>query len=857
MARRGGEGSFCARGCSRKSRGDYYSDVDERRSPGQQPECYAEPLNPPKNAGQRLAPGRPKPENRGARNRYERMLKTEAPYLSYWAQAETDQNTDKKGGRDGSVVVSESSYYGDTSVEAVSVICKAPPLKSNGAKKNNERGACKGDGTYKEVDELGPSEVSQKAKNGAGAKDGGRPNGKAPGSTFAAAGRVLNGRRHSAPESDVLASGVTQPKAVPQRGNHSRDKAVDPARTLRRPLEDKPLGGPFGDEQGLEGLVPADASLAAWEKDARPLFALSEDIVQVRSESSTVGAPAPGPRNKSSEKGHSIIAVVNGTERSNAMAERSAAAHDFFIERRTAEQERNGQKVLPAVEEPVVVPAVAEMSTEIKAHPQRSERTVVKSQAVVTGERYPLGSDSYYARDVGMTAKSGRYRRHSDDSPVAEVHEGFDVTDDELKGLLGSKKRSAGGRRNGGTNGRKSERKAIQPQSGAGGGRTQRRFVFKRQQQMNHSGGADVGEDDEFDASYKTASGKHSWSMEGTSGNYVSAEPHDATEQVWSRRRDCSNIEKHWGAEYSDAESDETIGPGQSWLQEVCSEEMFRTANSRSTDENEGPGKCHSAHQMGYGGGRFVQESAEVRRKFTSDAGPDGGIEESSFGDESPSLAKESQSWSIVSSEENLEGVDRHRWVTMSENEDYVGNLIPDEKVRSKKNAWTGRHTVLFERRIARARAAPEQTGQHEARGPSSARGSACERATSFLIASVLVFDAKLARFLTTARLCSYSLPLGRGHLATQRIHASRQELPHCSLRGRLRLRGRRLQPGRPGVRRTRPVGSMLLSGRPQDVLEEVLFHEPGQGVSRVCGRGKVHLRRWRQGQHWKDYGYC
>ncbi|KAK8780448.1 hypothetical protein V5799_018217 [Amblyomma americanum] len=310
------------------------------------------------------------------------MLMTEAPYLSYWAQVETDQNTDKKGGRDGSVVVSESSYYGDTSVEAVSVIVKAPPLKRNGAK-NNERGACKGDGAFMEVDELGPGEVSQKAKNGAGAKDAGRPSGKAPGSTFAAAGRGLNGRRHCAPESDVLASGATQ--VVPQRGNHSRDKAVDPARTLGRPLEDKALEGPFGDKQDLEGLVPADASLAALEKDERPLFAVPEDIVQVRSESSTVGAPAPGPRKKSSEKGPIFIAVVDGTERSNAMAERNAAAQDFFIERRTAEQERNVQKALPAVEEPVVVSAVAGMSTKIKAHPQRSERTVVKSQAFVTG----------------------------------------------------------------------------------------------------------------------------------------------------------------------------------------------------------------------------------------------------------------------------------------------------------------------------------------------------------------------------------------------------------------------------------------------------------------------------------------
>ncbi|KAK8780449.1 hypothetical protein V5799_018218 [Amblyomma americanum] len=162
---------------------------------------------------------------------------------------------------------------------------------------------------------------------------------------------------------------------------------------------------------------------------------------------------------------------------------------------------------------------------------------------------------------------------------------------------------------------------------------------------MNHSGGADVGEDDEFDASYKTcaaASGKHSRSMEGSSGNYASAEPHDATEQVWSCRRDCSNIEKHWGLN-SPTLSDETIGPGQSWLQEVCSEEVFRTANSRSTDENEG--KCHRAHQMGYGGGRFVQKSVEVGRKFASGAGLHGVIEESSFGDESPSLAKESQSW--------------------------------------------------------------------------------------------------------------------------------------------------------------------------------------------------------------------
>ncbi|KAL3186475.1 hypothetical protein MRX96_027515 [Rhipicephalus microplus] len=202
MQRRSTDGSFRTPESFRKSRGDFFYDgsdrdvVDVRRQREAKPERrhddsygdrYDEATYVPRKPDQRFVSR--KHGNGGVQRRHDWAHKTEMPYLSYRAEVPenkmaplpsklADANDDKRdisvrGANAGSGVVSESSYYGDTSIEALSVTAKtvssAPAARRYGDKQG-ERDPCRGDADYVNTDtSYVGSSAKQKPKYGGGA----------------------------------------------------------------------------------------------------------------------------------------------------------------------------------------------------------------------------------------------------------------------------------------------------------------------------------------------------------------------------------------------------------------------------------------------------------------------------------------------------------------------------------------------------------------------------------------------------------------------------------------------------------------------------------------------------------------
>lgn len=723
MQRRNADASFYTTESSRKSRGDFFYDesdhevddvrpqreVKQRRHDDRCGDRYDEASCGPRKPDQRLVFR--KLGSRGVARRHDCIPKTETPYLSYRAAVQENQvapsppklvdaNDDKRdisvrGGDSASGVVSESSYYGDTSVEALSVTAKTvsslPGARRNGDKKKAERGPCRGDHDYMNADTCDGSGANQKAKNGGGAlcKNADKRNGNAPNANGNTASGHSNGQRNSVQESELLATGAASLLAK------MKIKQEDEKKGVQRIHSPRTFGGVFGEECAVDGLLPADASLEKLEKEAGLGYAtykanalpMGEEVIRTSSQSTVVGLPAPEFRLRSPDEGRGMAASV-GTGKLKKVEAKGmhAFAEESFVEKRATEQRsrrRNGQKTLP-IEEPVVVPAVSIESMATTVYPQsknESEDVIVKCPAVVTGKRYPEGRDSYYRRDIEVTATVGRPRRSDENSGKvpAEVYEGFDVTDDEIRCLLESKSGNGSGRKTERTGEYKTASSggpsSLPYSSSASGKKNSSRFVFKMQRARDSDMELKVDHDCERDETFKSCrtggSVKLSSQTRGgsSSDRYVSArgEPEglrDVAHNAPSYR--TPQIEQHLETEYSDAESDETLTAGEN-------DSQFASAASRWTEGKDDPRmKLQREQAIDSASGRLVRESTRMERKFACDAlrQTDGEYVTASGGDESPSLCSELQSWSIVSTSGSFEGDDRRRLVNDLDNEE-------------------------------------------------------------------------------------------------------------------------------------------------------------------------------------------
>ncbi|KAH6941717.1 hypothetical protein HPB50_022928 [Hyalomma asiaticum] len=700
MQRRSTDGSFYTPQSLRKSGGDFFYDesdsevVDERHKRETRPrrrhddrygDRFEEATYGPRKLDQRFA-SRKLDRGEGVR-RHNWSQKTETPYISYRAEVQENQKpissptkvvdakddkryVDVRGAGAASGVVSESSYYGDTSVEALSMTAKtvsspADPRRNEDTRKV-ERGPCRGDAAY--GDTQGGSGGSQRAKNVAGvlSSSGERRNGSAPISHGTAAKGQNNGRKNSVQENELPTNGAAslQAKTVKREEGKGVAKRIDSPRTL---------GGVFGEELALDGLLPADASIDKLEKEAGLGYAAykttalptGEEIIQASSQSSVVGLPAPGFFLRSSDEGRGKAAPTGKGKLNRAEARGlEVSAEDSFAEKRATEQQsrrRNGQKALPVVEEPVVVPAVATESMTSADYSQDKERH--------RGNRRQ-NSGCCHRREV-----------------PAEVHEGFDVTDDEIRHLLDSRRRNGSGRRTERTSEYKTASSggpSSMPYSPSASGRKNSRgFVFKMQRV--NSSGIDLSEEDyDRDATFRSCrtggSAKLSSQRQvgSSSDKYASArrEPEaDVARNAPGYR--SSKIDEHSEAEYSDADSEETLRAGEGYAEgafEDDSDSQFTTVASKWTEGKSDPRtKLQAERTIGPTRGRFVQESARVERKFVSKPveRTEGEYLTPTCEDESPSGRSELQSWSVVSTEAGSSGdYDRRRLFDKFEDEE-------------------------------------------------------------------------------------------------------------------------------------------------------------------------------------------
>ncbi|KAL1426770.1 hypothetical protein MTO96_017998 [Rhipicephalus appendiculatus] len=645
MQRRSTDGSFRTPESSRKSRGDFFYDESDRdvgdvrrqrevksqrRHDDRYGDLYDEATYVPRKPDQRFASR--KYGNGGVQRRHDWVQKTETPYLSYRAEVQENEmpplpsklvnaNDDKRDinvrGADAvSGVVSESSYYGDTSVEALSVTAKtvssAPGDRRNGGKKG-ERGPCRGDADYINTDTYDGSGAKQKPKNGGGAssKNAEKRNGNVTNANGNTAKGYSNCRTNSVREPELNASGAASLQAKTKiKREDKKGAGIHSPRTL---------GGAFGDERTFDGILPADASLEKLEKEAGLGYAtykanavpMGEEIIESSSSSSVVGLPAPEFRLRSPGEGRGMAASVgNGKLKKVAAKGTSASAEESFVEKRATEQRScrpNGQKTLP-IEEPVVVPAVSVESMATTAYPHSKN-----------------GQDSYYGRGVEATARSGRRRRSDDDSKVpAEVYEGFDVTDDEIRCLLDSKSRNGSGRKTERTSEYKTASSgfpSLLPYSSSGSGKKDSARLVLKMQRAKDSDMELTEDDDDYDRDVTIKSGR--------TGGSVKLSSH--------------------GRGGSSSDSFEVDGRKDDLRIELRRE-----------------------HPIGAAGGRLVRESTRVERKFVSYSlrETEGEYVTAGCGDECASSLGELQSWSTVSTDGSFRGKDRRRLVDNVDNVD-------------------------------------------------------------------------------------------------------------------------------------------------------------------------------------------
>ncbi|XP_064476961.1 beta-scruin-like isoform X2 [Ornithodoros turicata] len=383
MHRRSSENSYYTAQHSHRSRGDYYDSCST--SPAGDKGDVSPLVVLPKQRGQpelyqsqRRNPRRPPLPSYAV---YRAEVETPVPPVV----AEKHNGQGKNGaassgiqtGRDGNNngvvkkrnIVSESSYYGDTSVEAISAATEN--------KKSLRR------------------------------------------NSLPAAPEVLPST--SAPSTGARPKNGTKPSS---RRSSDQGKFSE--------------GGVFR----LEGLMAADAELGAEngveEKDKPKAFD-SDESIQPSSQSTFVGLAPPSsvPARAEARPENDLVKALENLGKSET-------DEPVIKEKKAAEQQTSAGTVKvekePVVEEPILVASAAPVSKAIKyPKPKGAEKQEVKvEKCQMTGIRYPSGRKSYYSEDAAIKkeVKKGRERTGAESGSLVDVHEGFYLTENEIKRLL-------------------------------------------------------------------------------------------------------------------------------------------------------------------------------------------------------------------------------------------------------------------------------------------------------------------------------------------------------------------------------------------------------------------------------------
>ncbi|KAM7286935.1 hypothetical protein ISCGN_030633 [Ixodes scapularis] len=291
-------------------------------------------------------------------------------------------------------VLSESSYYGDTSLEALSVLRKEDA--SDGRQAASER--------RRRSNDAGKNPVESE--------------------TLAASSAIQTGANK------VHERSASQKLDYPRFDDQSCKK----------------------DALEIEGLMPGDVDMDVLEKVAGPRYRgpnipqqTEGDIVQAHRDYRMLGAVAPPSTSGLDAESEDGIHVLKALERLNQQLlddkprTSSLSSEQVVVEQRASEQRSsrpNGKRV-PVSQEPLIVPASAATAKAIK--PMRrtlSDQDVTPTQGMVTGLKYPYGRTSYEESKQRESRRNGQGRRPETDDSTVEVHEGFVVTDDEIKLLL-------------------------------------------------------------------------------------------------------------------------------------------------------------------------------------------------------------------------------------------------------------------------------------------------------------------------------------------------------------------------------------------------------------------------------------
>ncbi|KAG0414822.1 hypothetical protein HPB47_008024 [Ixodes persulcatus] len=516
-------------------------------------------------------------------------------------------------------VLSESSYYGDTSLEALSVLRK------------------------------------EDASNGRQAASGRR--------------RRSNDAGKNPVESETLAAS----SAIQTGANKVHERSA------------QKLDYPRFDDQSckkdaleIEGLMPGDVDMNVLEKVAGPRYRGSNipqqnegDIVQAHRDDRMLGAVAPPFTSGLDAESEDGIHVLKALERLNQQLlddkprTSSLSSEQVVVEQRTSEQRSsrpNGKRV-PVSQEPLIVPASAATAKAMK--PMRrtlSDQDVTPTQGMVTGLKYPCGRTSYEESKPRESRRNGHGRRPDTDDSTVEVHEGFVVTDDEIKLLLAES--------NDKHKGKISDPKVPPRQSTTISSKLHRHDAERGHHEFEHDSCQDEYRNDshfrarnrEYDVQPEIQSDTTPRS-EGRQFNWNGSVPRDSRHgrlksevNAPNRWRHCHHLRE--SATYVERRSGQSIDSRRerNWKEVIEDNDDDDDGKSHRVSRKqrvEVPPEDHSEHLKG---GRLLREATKTTRILQSSEELDYSVDSDEDDDES-TMNGDAGNWSFVSSRSSKDGV--------------------------------------------------------------------------------------------------------------------------------------------------------------------------------------------------------
>lgn len=282
-------------------------------------------------------------------------------------------------------IVSESSYYGDTSVEAISAkVQEARPARRSSLKPVLETEVI----TTASAPQTGATDMKPQHRRNSGQKENGDTN---------------KNRR----EVGTLILEGLMPSDATLTFQDTKDD--DRVAKVAEPEEVVPSS-----QSTIVGVPASMSGTKRVESENRPEQELVKVLERLGKDNET-----------------------NGSRKAQKAAGEQEIRQKTTSEQKTTPSKVNGEK-MPVAEEPIIT-AAASASTKAVKHPlpKRAEKPVTPGKCNVTGVQYPCGRSSYYGGEgTKKVTKSSRGKLKVADDSIADVHEGFLLNENEIRRLL-------------------------------------------------------------------------------------------------------------------------------------------------------------------------------------------------------------------------------------------------------------------------------------------------------------------------------------------------------------------------------------------------------------------------------------